>query len=268
MNKMLVASDFSKSAIFLNSHIKAFGQIGIKEVVLVHVLNEPDADANDSEGRRSALEQLEDLKGQLEEKGFVVQTFLRWGDPAIEINTMAAEEKVDFVLLSSLPRHYIKRAFLGSVSLQLAKISSCPVVMVKKESPIEDGKFLNPFKKALIPTDFSLASLVALDVIKTMRNFVDEVVFVHVLANKKEKSHAEVALTELVEELKVFGIKAIYYIVKGSSAKGIIKTAQEVEASIVLLPKTGAGVVKSMLVGSTAQKVAVELEVPVVVIPT
>ena len=268
MNKMLVATDFSKSSAFLDSHIEALGQIGVKDVTLLHVMDEPDADTSDSEGRRSALKKLGAWKRKLEEKDFVVEAFLRWGDPAIEINIMASEEKVDLILLSSIQRHYIKRALLGSVSLQLAKIATCPVLVVKEEAPSWQTEDFNLFKKALIPTDFSLASLTPLDLIRTMRNFVEEVVFVHILEDKKDREHSEVALTELVEELEEFGIKAVYYIVKGSPAKGIIKTAENIGASMVLLPKTGDGVVKSLLVGSTTQKVAVELEIPVMMIPT
>lgn len=267
MKKMLVATDFSQSSVFLESNIDALGKVGISEIVLVNVLDGTDTQTNDSEGRRGALQKLDDVKQTLENKGFQVEAFLRWGDPAAEINIMASEEEVDFILISSQPRNYLKRAFLGSVSLELAKISSCPVLIIKNSAIITNEEVVSPFQKVMIPTDFSLASLAALDVVKTMREAIGEVVFIHVVEDVKTRERSEVALTELVEEMKVFGVDSSYYIVEGTPAKDIIKMAEELSVSMVFLPKSGGGFVKNFLIGSTAQKVAVELELPVMIIP-
>ena len=78
----------------------------------------------------------------------------------------------------------------------------------------------------MIPTDFSKKSLVALNLIRSLREHVAEVVFVHVVERSRNQSdleskllNAESRMEELVAEMKLFGIKALIWSIKGRRLK-------------------------------------------------
>ncbi len=265
MEKILVATDFSLQSMRLPDCVEDLGNSGAKSVVLMHVLGEESEEAEDSEVRRTALARLETLRDDFEGKGFEVSIVLTWGKAAVEIQMMAARENVDMIVMAPHNKGYLRRAIWGSTSLELVKLATCPVLLEKGEN------MTGHFRKIMVPTDFSLASLAALDFIRSIREYIGEVVFVNVVENGKnyeeEASQAQLSLTELVEELNDFGINASSFVGKGSPAKEIAEIAEELSASMVILPKVGGGFVKNLLLGSTAQAVASTLEIPVMLVP-
>jgi nucleotide-binding universal stress UspA family protein len=61
----------------------------------------------------------------------VRSTFLVWeGDPAEAILDASRSEDVDMIVLGSRPRLNVRRLVLGSVSAQVARRSSCEVMIV------------------------------------------------------------------------------------------------------------------------------------------
>ena len=121
--------------------------------------------------------------------------------------------------------------------------------------------------RILVPTDFSLKSLSALDVIRMLREHINEVVFVHVVERSRSQTDlddkmrtAGLRLQELVDEMKIFGIKATYHVRKGAASKEILRLAEKEDVSLIVMAKTGAGLVKGLVMGSTAQNVTLNAE--------
>ena len=264
MDKILVATDFSASSEHLLSCVEDLGRAGIKEVVLVNVMYE-------GESEDGVMSKLAELRGRLEEKNFKVSVFLRWGEPAEEIREAAVDQNVDFILVSSKGKQYFKRTFIGSTSAKLVELATCPVIIEKDDEILLLQEQSVHFKKILVPTDFSLASLEALDIIKVMREYIGEVVFVNVIEDKKvdekEVEHVNYNLAELVEEMAGFGIKASSFIEYGTASKEIINLSQRIDISMVILPKVSGSVMKNILLGSTAQAVAIGIDIPVMMVP-
>ncbi len=80
----------------------------------------------------------------------------------------------------------------------------------------------------LLPTDFSRKSLEGLNTIRSLREFVGKVIFVHVIERSRNKrdykekfDSAVMFLQELVDEMKIFGIDADYRIAHGVASKKI-----------------------------------------------
>ena len=118
----------------------------------------------------------------------------------------------------------------------------------------------------MIPTDFSKKSLVALNLIRSLREHVAEVVFVHVVERSRNQSdleskllNAESRMEELVAEMKLFGIKASYLVDKGAASKENV--------SMIAMTKTGAGLVKGLVMGATAQNVTLNSERSLLLLP-
>lgn len=63
--------------------------------------------------------------------GVRIREEVRWGDrPADEIVQLAAEEKVDLLVMGTHGRGAVKRALIGSVASGVARRATCPVLLV------------------------------------------------------------------------------------------------------------------------------------------
>ena len=74
-------------------------------------------------------------------------------------------------------------------------------------------------------------------------------------------------LQELVDEMKIFGIKAGFHVRKGAASKEILRIAEKEDVSLIVMAKTGAGLVKGLVMGSTAQNVTLNSERSLLLLP-
>ncbi len=268
MEKILLAIDFSLQDDVLLACMENLGKDGIKQIVLLTVLAEAEQDKKQSD---EAIQHLEYFRQQLEAKGFIVSATLHWGNPAIEIQKVAAEEQVDFIVTFSVGKQYLRRALLGSTSMELAGITTVPLLIEKDPESFLFAHNDNHFARVMIPTDFFDDLSIVIDFIKKMRDKIGEVIFVKILQSKEinpdEFSSIRLNFDELVEEIGLFGIKSSYYIDKGAQAKKIIKLVKKLGSSMIVLPPIEGGIVKNMLFGSTVQTIAMDINVPVMMMP-
>lgn len=178
-------------------------------------------------------------------------------------------------MVASHGKGFFKSALLGSTTFDLARATDRPLFVSK---PVEDaGDELlqkNLLHRILVPTDFSLKSLSALDVIRMLREHISEVVFVHVVERSRSQDDLEDKmktasnrLQELVDEMKIFGIKAGFHVRKGAASKEILRIAEKEDVSLIVMAKTGAGLVKGLVMGSTAQNVTLNSERSLLLLP-
>jgi nucleotide-binding universal stress UspA family protein len=73
-----------------------------------------------------ALTRAKEVKPNLE-----ISTALRDGDPAVEIVAMAKDEGFDVVVVAHRGVGRVRGVLLGSVSEKVARLASCPVVIVR-----------------------------------------------------------------------------------------------------------------------------------------
>ena len=57
---------------------------------------------------------------------------LAFGDPAKEITRIAAEERVEMIVMSSHGRTGLARVVMGSVAEKVVRRANCPVVVFKQ----------------------------------------------------------------------------------------------------------------------------------------
>ena len=183
--------------------------------------------------------------------------------------------RAGLIMVASHGKGFFKSALLGSTTFDLARATDRPLFVSK---PVEDaGDELlqkNLLHRILVPTDFSLKSLSALDVIRMLREHISEVVFVHVVERSRSQDDLEDKmktasnrLQELVDEMKIFGIKAGFHVRKGAASKEILRIAEKEDVSLIVMAKTGAGLVKGLVMGSTAQNVTLNSERSLLLLP-
>jgi nucleotide-binding universal stress UspA family protein len=86
---------------------------------------------------------LENKKKQLKRKGIVVESMVLKGNPALEIVKYSETKRVNLIVIGSHGRTGIQHLVLGSVAERVVRMSSCPVLTIKRKKKSE-GKGRKP----------------------------------------------------------------------------------------------------------------------------
>lgn len=95
----------------------------------VHAVTEKYASEARSNFVQMAESYLEDMKAQLNAKGFTVEVHVCYGDPAFEILDLAERSDVDLIAMSTHGRSGFGRWLLGSVAEKVIRHSGKPVLL-------------------------------------------------------------------------------------------------------------------------------------------
>lgn len=136
--KILYVTDFSETAQRAFSHLEKMVALGAKRVSLLHVQDQTKL-AHIEKNIPKLLQEfnaidtrrLEELKSALMGKGaHEVDVLLRHGLPVTEILKASREDDYSFILMGSQGRGYVKESFLGSVSNNVVRQASLPVLLI------------------------------------------------------------------------------------------------------------------------------------------
>jgi len=149
-SKVLFATDFSGISENALNYVIRLREAGCEDVVLVHVIDEHEAgtiiervagiggEPGHYEGeilkrmQQMAQSRLDIIETRLAEAGLKVSTHLITGVPYPEIVRLADAEEVDLILVGSHGRSDISQMFLGSVSENVIRHSSRPVLVISR----------------------------------------------------------------------------------------------------------------------------------------
>ena len=258
--KVLLATDLTPQSDNLTECLFSLCPDTETEVVLAHVFDDDDDADPDGSNYKKVNSRLEGYKNDLEQAGYEEVTVVTpVGDEPFEAICDAGEEhEADLLMVASHGKGFLKSTLMGSTTFDLARATTLPL-FISKEDNKDASKLLDTI---LIPTDFSQKSLDCLNVVRGLREYIGNVIFVHVIERYRSKEeykekygNARLFLQELVDELKIFGIKADYHIGRGAASKEIVHVSRQEHASLIIIAKTGAGLVKGLVMGSTAQNV-------------
>ena len=230
------------------------------EVHLLHVVKRPEDYDKSSSYYKKTYSRLSGLAQDIKNAGYDKVEILWESNPDVLNGIQKAVDQYDINLLimASHGKGLWASTFRGSSTFNAVRAIDIPTLVVNG-----DYKCSDYLQRILLPTDFSRKSLIALNFIRNLRENVGEVIFVHVIEGARgddelleNKEMAEDMLVELCNEMQNFGIKSRYVIADGGAAsKEICKLAEEENCSIVITGKTGAGPIKGLLMGSTAQNI-------------
>jgi len=230
------------------------------EVYLLHVVRKAEDAAETSSYYKKTYSRLKGLAQDIRNAGYDNVKVLWETDEDIlnGIRKAADQYNVNLMIMASHGKGVWASTFRGSSTFNAVRAIEIPTLIVKGDYKCED--YLN---RILLPTDFSRKSLIALNYIRNLREHVGEVLFVHVIEGVRgdeelteSKEMAEDMLVELCNEMQNFGINSRYVIADGGAAsKEICKLAEEENCSLIISGRTGAGPIKGLLMGSTAQNI-------------
>ena len=270
--KVLLATDLTPQSDNLTECLFSLCPDTETEVVLAHVFDDDDDADPDGSNYKKVNSRLEGYKNDLEQAGYEEVTVVTpVGDEPFEAICDAGEEhEADLLMVASHGKGFLKSTIMGSTTFDLARATTLPL-FISKEDNKDASKLLETI---LIPTDFSQKSLDCLNVVRGLREYIGNVIFVHVIERYRSKEeykekygNAKLFLQELVDELKIFGIKADYHIGRGAASKEIVHVSRQEHASLIIIAKTGAGLVKGLVMGSTAQNVVLNSTCGILLLP-
>jgi len=143
LDKILFPTDFSDVSKKALGYIKELKQAGIKEVVVLHVIDEREIDAIFQNSavrfedivrsiRAEARKGINAVGRELEKNGFTVKVRIEEGIPFRDILSVEKEENVSAIVIGSHGKSNIKEMLLGSVSEKVIRKSQKPVLVVKR----------------------------------------------------------------------------------------------------------------------------------------
>jgi nucleotide-binding universal stress UspA family protein len=141
--KILLPTDFSDASKKALGYIKQLKQAGLKEVIVLHVIDERELDTIFQHSaarfedivrsiRADARKQMDAVERELKGNGFTVEAKIERGIPFQIILRVEQEEDVSAIVIGSHGKSNIKEMLLGSVSEAVIRKSKKPVLVVKR----------------------------------------------------------------------------------------------------------------------------------------
>ena len=224
-----------------------------------------------------ALRMLSALVGPEDQDDLDLLVLMKSGEVKDEIFRTIADQHADVVVMGTHGRGLFGRWLIGSVTEAMLRKVSIPILTVcRSMQPLS-------FNRILFATDLSESSKrkfgFVLDLARTLRS---DVTLLHVLepvsvtygggemaeyVNRHNAKEARAELDRLIPELTPEDIRIDAAVVDGSAAEEILKSAELNGADLIMITVQPKGIVERALLGTTAERVIREADVPVLSVP-
>ncbi len=298
---ILIATDLSSHAGKAETRGAMLAQaLGAKKLTLLHVVPRLPLQALTDLLERTPLEteqmlvnaaraDLAERGRRLQDKfGIDVSTAVRIGRVHLEVVALADESDAGLVVVGGYGAHLVRELFLGATAEKVLRTSTRPMLIVKQEP-------LSPYKRLLVPVDFSAPSSNALDwglaiapaaeinvahvyeapYETTLRyaSVEDKVVEGY---RKVAKHQAHDAMGAFLKNRRPVGTGASLsfsgtdfqrHILHGHPAAGIRDLAEELRPDLIVMGKHGQSEIEELLLGSVTKHVLFESSCDMLVVP-
>jgi nucleotide-binding universal stress UspA family protein len=277
INTVLVPVDFTIETEDLLGCIGEFKNAGLKKVILLHIV-----DIHKSQGlapmfERNANERIEDYAGFARELGLETETLVVVGDVRRTIAEIADRKDADAIIMGATTKGLIQGKLLGRTTEYIAR-SSKKILLVEKYDVLKEGKEVYEkacratFSRVLVPLDFSKESMKTIEQLREFNGIIKEALFLHVIEDIKDIDLLDEQREEAKEKLRRIqeqfaDIKSQYFVIEGIASEEIVKLASAEDVTLILLTTRGKGVLRDLLLGSTAENVLRKTRKPVLMIP-
>jgi nucleotide-binding universal stress UspA family protein len=131
-SKVLIPTDFSVPAGEVLEFVKSID--GIREIILLHVIDVEKNDSQLPEYLSTATAKLAQIRDELARSGFAVKEHVRVGYPPDEINLLAGKEQATLIAMSPLGKGWrrgLKELVIGSTTYAVVRRADRPVLVVR-----------------------------------------------------------------------------------------------------------------------------------------
>ena len=137
--RILVAIENSAADRTILTHVSELARLTGAELLLVHVAdgwaarNFDQLKLRESEEMQSDRKYLDQLRGDLQGRGFRVETRLAMGDPATELIKATEEHGVDLIAMSTHGHRFVKDILLGATADRVRHLVKVPVLLLRAQ---------------------------------------------------------------------------------------------------------------------------------------
>jgi nucleotide-binding universal stress UspA family protein len=216
--------------------------------------------------RETANIRFIDWAENLFEQGMEAGVYIVVGSVVPEVIKAARKEEADLIVIGRSQKGVLEQLYAGSDVTELLRRTATPVLVFKHRA--EEGIMFNkPFERPLLATDWSPASLRAVEYLKGLKDVIHEINVIHVASDKELKGSssfevqeirktARKRLEETCEGLEASGIQARPRVYVGDPFQELERAARESQASMIVLGSSGKAVWAERWLGSTPRRIA------------
>lgn len=276
MKKILVPTDFSKTAQIAVDVAADIAKKAGSELIVLHVIEEDAGDSINVEGEVSyggdmenklfvmkliekSKKQLAKLVDDLKGAGVKVRSELRMGTPFHGMNTIITDHKVDLVVMGTAGHTKLEDMIIGSNTEKVVRHSHCPVLTVHKKPAKTE------FKNIVYATSLSKDEEVFSKIVKRAQQMYDSTIHL-VRINTPGNFQRDAVVKKYMQDfakklqLKNYTINIFNDV---SEEEGIIYFADSINADMVAMATHGRTGFAHVLAGSIAEDVVSHSKRPV-----
>lgn len=275
MKKILVPTDFSKTAQTAAEVASGIARKAGSEVILLHVIEEGSSDSvritgevtySSMEEKLFVMKLIERSKKQLAKmaddamfNGIKVRQELRMGTPFHGMRTIITEHKVDLVVMGTAGRSGLEEMLIGSNTEKVVRHANCAVLTVQKKPARPD------FKNIVYATSMSKDEEIFARVVKQAQGLYDATVHL-VRINTPGNFQRDAIVRQYMQDFaKKLMLKnyTINIFNDFSEEEGVIYFADSINADMIAMATHGRTGFAHVLAGSIAEDVVNHSKRPV-----
>jgi nucleotide-binding universal stress UspA family protein len=137
--RILIAVENSPADRTILTHVSELARLTGAELLLVHVAdgwaarNFDQLKLRESEEMQADRRYLDQLRADLQGRGFKVETRLAMGDPATELIKATEEQGVDLIAMSTHGHRFVKDILLGATADRVRHLVKVPVLLLRAQ---------------------------------------------------------------------------------------------------------------------------------------
>ena len=285
IKKLLFVTKFNDLSYNALQSMLSLRKASLHHVVLTHVIEREKVAMHRGLGyqkseeiklRETANIRFIDWAENLFEQGMEVGVYIVVGNLVTQVIEAARKEIPDLIVIGRSHKGLIDQLYTGSDIIEIVRQSSIPVLIYKPPTDkidLED----NLFERPLLATDWSSASLRALELLLPLKAVVKKVNLIHVASEKDLKGSAmeiqkvrkmsRSKLDDMVDRLGENGIEARGHVYIGEAEQEIERAAADFQASMIVLGSSGKSAWTERWLGSTPQIIAEKSAFPTFIVP-
>jgi nucleotide-binding universal stress UspA family protein/amino acid transporter len=285
IEKLVVLLDGSDYAALALPWAKSIAKVADTQITLLSsVKNQTQSQKDEFETTRSKRETyLEKAVLDLAKEGFRVNFKIKQGFITQATSELIEEDKIDIVITSTRGKSGAQNWLTGGVSRKLIHEIDKPVLLVTSE--LEQSSKLPKIERLLVALDGSIKSEQVLPYARLLgKLFKCELILISVPAVPRVENYR--AAADVVEAIRDKAVKNmqkfleavarslreeglnVRTIVSGSMpARTIVETASAEDVDMILITSRGRGGLDYIMIGSVAQRILENTQVPVFIVP-
>jgi nucleotide-binding universal stress UspA family protein len=285
IKKLLFVTKFEELGFDALQSLLSLREAGLEHVVFVNIIERERVAMRRGTGyskeaeirlRETANIRFIDWAENLFEQGMEVGAYIVVGNLVGEVIKAAQKEEADLIVVGRSQKGVIEQLYAGSDITELLHRTARPILVYKY---LSESSFAleKPFESPLLATDWSPASLRAIDFLKELKGIIQKIHVVHVadqkqlsgsaMAIQKTRKKIRAKLDEICQTFEAEGISASPHVYVGDPEQEIEKAARECQATLIVMGSSGKANWVERWLGSTPRNIAEKSDFPTLLIP-